>query len=1469
MKVLKYTGIVFAILFFLLCIVPVGLVQIPAVQRKIASKTASYIQKKVDSRVEIGKIEFRSINKVAFSGVYIEDQQGDTLLTADRITAGLDLLPLLRKQYRFSSAQLFSFDLRLRKANADDPLNIQYIIDAFKPEEKKKKDPVEIRIKTLHLHSGRVSYDVADQKILTDRFDANHIALSELAGKFRFNKLKNEHIDLAVKNLRFREKSGLALSKLSLNVEATPEQAAVGRLEIELPNSRIVLKNFEASYAGYDNIIAEDTELNGEIQFSKLDFADLDALLPGLYVVGSRIEMEGVVDGTLNSLNISEISFSENYGSFLRGDVYARNLMSHKDNIYINIEVKNSLFRANYLKALSIAEELERMGDVSFKGALVGYLNDLLAVGELNSDIGRITADFRFGRQRENFMKGHIASTGFQLDKLLANPDLGKVVFDFNLDSKWKEKNYSAELTANIPLLEYQGYAYDGFHVNGLLANNQYEGLVSMDGEKGKLTAQGTVALHDADSEFQMLISADNLQLNELRFAEKYGDPLLSFLGNFNFKGNDLDNIDGYIKLSDFALSAGGESFKMDSLAVDITRNPVADNIVIRSDIIEAEMEGNYSTQTMVSQLERTLAHYLPSLITMTDPPANEEDNIFDFHALIHDTQGLLPMLKLPVRLSPNTVISGFFDNVGQRLHAEAFMPHFDVANMKIDSCFVVFETRNDMLLLNLVGTHLQDGAHLDIMADFSAGDDKIHSSLNWKSSKQERFEGLLDMQAYLMQDEGLRGDIQLNETEMVFNDSVWTLSPTLIRIDKNRIEVNDLNAAHKAQFLHIDGVISDDPLDRLTLQLDAVDLEYIFKTLDIPALEFGGRATGVVTANDLYDSRRLNAQLAVSDFTFNNTLFGAMNLSGVWMDEAQGVHLISHIAKDDSTFINVDGMIYPGREWLTINFEPQNADLAFLRKYVGNVVKDLSGRASGRVHLVGEMNNPTVEGEVDVKDVRFGIEFLNTWYTFDNHVHMTRDRIQLDNLALHDDFGNTAGVDAWITHNRFADFGFRADFRFDNFFVFNATEQTNPAFYGSVFGTGTGAISGTEYDVNIIVNMQNTNNTALTFNFVDKQDIEEYDFITFVDKNPAALKARPDTPDKAKKGRRRDREKKDRDTNMRVNLMMNINPNAQIEAVMDPVSGDKISGQGNGHMEVIYATNEPLKLLGTYIIESGKYDFSLEQLYFRKFVIHEGSSITFRGNPMEAMLDVKATSTVHASLGDLDPQLRNYSARGKAPVDCVINVSGELERPDISFNIELPDAPPEVERQVKRYMRTEDMLNRQVLYLLVLNRFYTSPEFSTSSSRVNNDLSLLTSTLSNQLSNILGSFSEKIQIGTQFYQSYEGDLAHTEIELALSSMLFDNRLILYGNIGYIDNPYISNASGSNVPLVGDFDVEYKLTPGGDIRLKGFNHYNYRNYFSIAPEWTQGIGILFRKDFDNILDLFKKKKKEEKEPAGE
>ena len=163
-------------------------------------------------------------------------------------------------------------------------------------------------------------------------------------------------------------------------------------------------------------------------------------------------------------------------------------------------------------------------------------------------------------------------------------------------------------------------------------------------------------------------------------------------------------------------------------------------------------------------------------------------------------------------------------------------------------------------------------------------------------------------------------------------------------------------------------------------------------------------------------------------------------------------------------------------------------------------------------------------------------------------------------------------------------------------------------------------------------------------------------------------------------------------------------------------------------------------------------------------------------------------------------------------------------------------------------------MMTRQIIYLLVLNKFYT-PEYN--AQYKSNDFSAVASSaLSSQISSIMNSFTDKVQLGTNIRTSQDG-IEDTEVEMLLSSQLLNNRLIFNGNFGY-KNSTINNQKNA---FIGEFDLEYLLTPSGDIRLKAYNHANDMYMILKQALTTQGVGIMYKKDFTRFSDIFRRRKK--------
>ena len=56
--------------------------------------------------------------------------------------------------------------------------------------------------------------------------------------------------------------------------------------------------------------------------------------------------------------------------------------------------------------------------------------------------------------------------------------------------------------------------------------------------------------------------------------------------------------------------------------------------------------------------------------------------------------------------------------------------------------------------------------------------------------------------------------------------------------------------------------------------------------------------------------------------------------------------------------------------------------------------------------------------------------------------------------------------------------------------------------------------------------------------------------------------------------------------------------------------------------------------------------------------------------------------------------------------------------------------------------------------------------------------------------------------------------------------------------------------------MITDIDIEYLLNNAGTWRIKAYNHYNEKFYYLDHATQTQGVGIIYKKDFDGLRDLF-------------
>ena len=314
----------------------------------------------------------------------------------------------------------------------------------------------------------------------------------------------------------------------------------------------------------------------------------------------------------------------------------------------------------------------------------------------------------------------------------------------------------------------------------------------------------------------------------------------------------------------------------------------------------------------------------------------------------------------------------------------------------------------------------------------------------------------------------------------------------------------------------------------------------------------------------------------------------------------------------------------------------------------------------------------------------------------------------------------------------------------------------------------------------------------------------------------------------------------------IRLNFLINMNPSTELKIIMDERSGDNIRIYGNGPIRANWYNKGEFNMFGTLNVERGNYKMSIQEVIRKNFEFSPGGRIVFAGDPYNADLDLKAIYTVNsASLSDLN--IGSGFHEGTTRADCILNIRGKTNSPQINFELDLPNVNEEEKQMV-----------------LGVGRFYTydygSMEHANQSQSSIAMKSFLSNTLSNQLNEIITNAigSSNWSFGTNLSTGQVG-WSDMEVEGLIRGRLLNNRLLINGNFGYHDRPTMSTN------FVGDFDVNYLLTPSGSVSLKAYSETNDR-YFSKSSLTTQGIGILLKRDFYNLKDLFsiKKRRKAEK-----
>lgn len=1471
----------------LLIVVPMliyVLLTLPPVQTAMCSRAERELSALLQTPVSIESLSVAPFNRVTLRGAVVIGSDNDTIMKVRKIGAGMNIGSLFHgDRIVIDYAELTGLELLLEKDSVNGPLNIDPIIKKLsKKDDRSKATSFDLAVNTLVIRRSSVYYDVISEPALEGRFDKNHVGVTDFRADISLPKLKNDDFMVSVNRIAFNERSGLAVDDIHGNFVISTKNLAIQGLSVKLPSTLISVGDMSLPINGWKDIKTALVRENMKFEIetgSYITPSDLSSFVPVFENFDDVMAVSAEINGSLTDLTIDYIDIKDTNRKI---SLLASGRAEHLKNIdSLDVELPVLSFTSSgsdvsyILKHVfnvseKVSRPVENAGHIVFNGSVRGNLKNADVRSVLSTDLGRVGVDLKYSRLYKTApinISGQINSQEFDLANLTENGNFGNIGFDISGNVSLAGKNTKGNLDAQIKDFVFRNYKYD---VASLVASLDSERLIAslnMDDSNGCIDVDLEAMVRDLNASASVDVKINDVDMNAMNLISGYDSYLLSadIRGDYSGWNPDTSRMVLDIENLQFISSDDSPSLTMKNMMIRALGGSSPAEISVKSDFIDANLKGTYSFSTIVPAVKEILARSFPVYFnrsTCIVPLSDRRDNNFLVHAEIKYNDELNRFLHLPVNVIYPVTIDAMVDYPARAMSVSVDAPYLQQKDKLIEETMLSFSTDTlksaaDLFATTKVPTK-NGGMVLEL--NCSGSDNRLDSELSWKIDRKRVYKGSVDISTLFARDEEQNQvfDITINPSELVFNDTIWNIKGARIRAGKENVEVKNFDVRRDNQFVMVNGTVSAYPEDVLTLNLLNINLDYIFESLGIDKVMLGGDATGKFYVSEVFskEPKMLTPELKVKGISYNKVVFGDAIIKSYWDNETKGIKLDALIDQPNGEHSTITGAIYPMSESLDLDFNAKKINVAFLKPYMEAFTSDVSGLASGHARLFGTFKYIDLEGDVFAEDLKLKLDFTNTVYSCTDSVKMRPGRIDIKNVELHDIYGNTAVLNGIVTHKFFKEPTF--DFAITNarnFLSYDVNSSLNPDWYGRIFGNGSAYVKGEPGVVNISVDMSTGAMSTFTLVLSDLEEASEYSFITFRDRdivaNEDSINALDTTPLLIKRLRERMNQGDDSTPSVyNMNFQIGVTPDATLYLVMDPIGGDRIKANGSGNIRMEYnSANEDLRMYGAYTLERGSYNFTLQNIIIKDFTIKPGSTISFQGDPYAAQLNIKAVYQLNANLSDLDESFLQDKElnRTNVPVHALLLVNGDIRQPDISFDLEFPTLTNDTYRKVKSIVSTEDMMNRQIIYLLALNRFYT-PDYMGATTKGNELVSVASSTISSQLSSMLGQLSENWSIAPNF-RSDRGDFSDVEVDLALSSNLLNNRLLFNGNFGYRDKSMNTNQ------FIGDFDLEYLLNKRGSVRLKAYNRYNDQNYYVKTATTTQGIGIVFKRDFDNIFSF--------------
>ena len=648
------------------------------------------------------------------------------------------------------------------------------------------------------------------------------------------------------------------------------------------------------------------------------------------------------------------------------------------------------------------------------------------------------------------------------------------------------------------------------------------------------------------------------------------------------------------------------------------------------------------------------------------------------------------------------------------------------------------------------------------------------------------------------------------------------------------------------------------------TLEIDAdnFDLGFLSGMLDLESDLIAGLLSAAVLINS---DGTFEGEGAIEGLMAPGVDLGRFSFSG---ESVKTHYRVSADLIGPLTELSAAGRIIPredGDNELDIRLEISEFSAAKIAEIAPEFVQKASGKATGGMTVSGLSSEPKLTGQLDFKDISLRLKGSNGAYMLaDETIRIEPQALVFPGFSITDSAGYKLTVDGKVSHKNFSNIRYDLSVKSNRFTLADFKEDKDADFYGKLIVGADIRITGTDVAPKVRSNVSLLRGSSVVFK-VPESEYRQFDddglveWVIFNQESEDEIMRRDKSDDLPPAVL----------TVIDLAGTVNIDPETKLRIVIDPIAGDYLEIEGGGKLDVSYDKAGRINLSGTYSVTGGAYLMTFYNVVKRKFLIEEGSRITWNGDPMSADLDLTAIYPTRASaiglMSGANPNAAGDGLRRMLDWEVLMNIKGELEMPSIDFDLRLARASrgnTAIESRLAQLRDNESELNKQVFGLMLFNSFIPDGGGTGGGNMVGNQAR---SSASQLLTQQLNNLSDKLVGGVELtfdLQSYESSgMSETDLSVDLSKTMFNDRVVVrVGSTVALEqnDPAAAQNAGQ---LMTNFVVEYKLTEDGRYRLKAFRKTDVEDIL-VGLLTRTGAGFVFRRTFDRRDEIFRKTEEE-------